>query len=87
MDQAVPTELRNASDKKRLEIRKEVPLKLGEFLKQWRFLLKRKGKAWAKGPRAVAELRRKKMFDFFSVKKSQQPIGEQKIFLVEFWKR
>jgi hypothetical protein len=63
----MPTEissaLRNASNRRVAAIRKEDPLELEVFLKEWRLRLIRKGKVW-KGPLAVAELRRKKVFEF-----------------------
>jgi hypothetical protein len=68
MEQTIPTELRNASDKKRLEIRKKNRLELQEFLKVWRFQLRTKGTGWEE-PLAVTELERKEMFAFLLCEK------------------
>jgi hypothetical protein len=62
MSQKIRTELRNASEKEERDSVKDL-LELGEFLKEWRIQLKRKGKAW-EGPRAVDELQKKKIFEF-----------------------
>jgi hypothetical protein len=56
-------DLRNASDKNGVAIRKKDPLEFEEFLARWRFGLKQQSVDW-EGPRAVAELRDKKMLNF-----------------------
>lgn len=68
MDQTVPAELRNGSEKKEGAIRKKDPLELEEFLKEWRSRLREPGTGW-EGPRAVAELRGKEMFAFLLCEK------------------
>jgi hypothetical protein len=73
MKPADSTKLRNLPEKKGVVIRKKDPkdpleLEFEEFLKRWRDGLKRRSYIW-QGPRAVAELQRKKMFAFLLCKK------------------
>jgi hypothetical protein len=68
MNQPVPTVLRNAADRKTLKIRKKDPLELREFVKEWRLRLRREGTEWD-GPRAVAELQQKNLFEFLLCEK------------------
>jgi hypothetical protein len=68
MGHARLTELRNASEKTGLSIRKNDPLELEDFLAQWRIELKRQGAGW-EGRRAVSELKRKEMYEFLLCEK------------------
>jgi hypothetical protein len=71
MDHAIPKNLRKASQRKGAAIRKKDPLEFEEFLKEWRLRLRVKGERWG-GPCAVAELQRKKMFNFLLCKKRSE---------------
>ena len=58
-------DLRNSSEKKGIPIRKNDPLDVYVFRREWQFRLRRRGLDW-EGPRAVAELQRKGMYEFVS---------------------
>jgi hypothetical protein len=80
MEQADSTKLRNASEKRGAETRKKDPLELEEFLKEWRFQLRTKGTEWEE-PLAVAQLQRKKMFEFLlSEEKSETKWQAEDLF-------
>src|ERR1039458_2581255 len=68
MNHLVPTELRTASHKNGVANRKKKdppkdPLEFKEFLFRWRNGLRAQSVVW-EGRRAVAELKRKKMYEF-----------------------
>lgn len=63
MNHLVPTELRTASHRNGVANRKKDPLDFDEFLARWRSGLRAQSVVW-EGRRAVAELKRKKMYEF-----------------------
>ena len=63
MEHARHRELRNPSEKYGAANRKKDPLEFEEFLVRWRSELRRQSVDWD-GRRAVAELKRKKMYEF-----------------------
>jgi hypothetical protein len=63
-----PTELRTASKRSAVANRKRDPLEFDEFLRKWRLCLRTPSPDW-EGPRAVAELRDKKMLNFLLCEK------------------
>jgi len=63
MNHHVPKALRTASHKNRVANRKKDPLEVEEFLARWRSGLRAQSVVW-EGRRAVAELKRKKMYEF-----------------------
>jgi hypothetical protein len=72
MPTEISTALRNASNRGVAANRKKDPLEFEEFLKEWLLRLGRKGSQW-QGKRAVAELKRKKVFYFLLCQRESKP--------------